>query len=70
MAKKPAKQDEYQARAREAGVKVRHIIDAASGEVTEVAENVENRINQKPVESSLIAMGVGLFLGLLLGGRR
>ena len=56
----------YTEKAREAGEKVRHVIDAATGEVSEIAENVEHRIQDKPVQSTLIALGVGLALGLLL----
>ena len=59
----------YTDKAREAGEKVRHVIDAATGEVSEIAENVEHRIQDKPVQSTLIALGAGLVLGLLLGRR-
>lgn len=56
-------------RAREAGAKVRHVIDGATGEVTEIAETVEAKINEKPVQSTLIALAAGVFLGMLLGRR-
>lgn len=56
-------------RAREAGSKVRHMIDDASGEVSEFAKTVEARIQEKPVQSTVIALGAGLLLGLLLNRR-
>jgi len=63
------KSDQYATQAREAGVKVRHIIDGAGSEVSHVAETVEARINEKPVQSTLVALAAGLFVGLLLGRR-
>lgn len=69
MKKKSLNQAAYEQKAREAGVKVRHVIDAASGEVTEVAEVVETRILEKPVQSTMIALGIGLVLGAILGRR-
>ena len=56
-------------KARDAGVKVRHVIDSATGEVTEIAEEVETRILQKPLQSSVIALGIGLLLGAIFGRR-
>lgn len=56
-------------KAREAGAKVRHVIDAATGEISEVAEKMEDRINAKPVPASLVALGVGVLLGMLIGRR-
>lgn len=56
-------------KARDAGVKVRHMIDAATGEISEVAEKMETRINAKPVPATLVALATGLFLGLLLRRR-
>lgn len=52
--------------ARQAGQKARHIIDGTTGEVTEFVETVETRVQQKPVQSSLIALGVGVLIGLFL----
>ncbi len=62
-------QDSYNEQARAAGVKVRQVIDAATGEVSEIAEVVETKIQQKPVQSTLIALAAGLFVGLLLRRR-
>ena len=69
MKKKTSNQTVYEQKAREAGVKVRHVIDAASGEITEVAEEVETRILEKPVQSTMIALGIGLVLGAIFGRR-
>jgi hypothetical protein len=69
MKKKVSSQATYEQKARDAGVKVRHVIDAASGEVTEFAEEVESRILKKPVESTMLALGIGLVLGAILGRR-
>ncbi len=69
MKKKSTNYANYEQKARDAGVKVRHVIDAASGEVTEIAEEVEGRILAKPVQSSMIALGIGLVLGAILGRR-
>ena len=69
MKKKPSSQEVYERKAREAGVKMRQVIDAASGEVTEVAEEVQTRILEKPVQSTMIALGVGFILGAILGRR-
>ncbi len=56
-------------RAREAGTKVRHLIDEASGEVREISTAIESRVNEKPMQSSLIALGAGFILGMLLSRR-
>lgn len=69
MAKECCPTDKYTAKAHEAGVKIRQVIDATTGEVSDVAETVEARIEQKPVQSTLIALGAGLILGLLLRRR-
>ncbi len=70
MKKRSSNQEVYERKAREAGVKMRHVIDAASGEVTEIAEEVESSILEKPVQSTMIALGIGLVLGAILSGRR
>lgn len=56
-------------RAREAGAKVRSMLDEASSEVSHVAQAVETRVNEKPMQSSLIALGIGFVLGALLSRR-
>jgi ElaB/YqjD/DUF883 family membrane-anchored ribosome-binding protein len=60
---------ELSEKAHEAGAKVRAIYDQASGEVRELSQNVEEHIYKKPVQSSLIALGAGVLLGLLLRRR-
>ena len=56
-------------KAHEAGTQVRAIYDHASEEVHEVAHHVEERIVARPLQSSLIALGAGVVLGLLLRRR-
>ena len=63
------KTDKYQEKAREAGIKVRKVIDATTGEVTEIAEEVEARILENPVQATVAALAVGFIVGLLLGRR-
>ncbi len=64
------KDDEYCATANKAGAKIRSLYEHANRDVHEAVERVDTHIHQKPVESSLIALGIGVALGLLLGGRR
>lgn len=56
-------------RAREAGAKVRNMLNDTSSEVSQLAHTVETRVNEKPVQSSLIALGIGFVLGALLSRR-
>lgn len=58
------------AAASRAGAKIRKLYDDAHDEVHDVVGRVDHHIHEKPVESTLIALGTGLLLGLLLGGRR
>ena len=62
-------EEKFRTRGREAGAKIRQVIDAASGEVSEVTEVLEERIQRKPVQSTLIALAGGVLLGLLLRRR-
>ncbi len=52
--------------ANKAGHKVRDFIDSASEELVHTTETVTTRIKDKPVQSSLIALGIGFMLGTLL----
>lgn len=52
--------------ANKAGTKVRHFIDSASDEFSHATESVSTQIKEKPVQSSLVALGVGFLLGALL----
>lgn len=51
--------------ANRAGRKVRNFIDSASSEATHVRDTVTHRIEDKPVQSALIALGAGFILGAL-----
>jgi len=52
--------------ANQAGRKVRGMIDTASDEITHASDRVSKEIHSNPVQSSLIALGVGVVLGALL----
>ena len=52
--------------ANQAGRKVRGMIDSAGDEVSHVGHRVSREIHTNPVQSSLIALGVGVVLGALL----
>jgi len=51
--------------ASKAGRTVRNYFDAACNEVTHGTETVTTQIRQKPVQSSMIALGLGFVLGAL-----
>ncbi len=68
-AKLKNKEDAYCAAANKAGSKIRALYQAASNEVHDRAESIEDQIHNKPVKAGLIALGVGLVLGALLGRR-
>ena len=59
-------QDELHDAANQAGRKVRGMLDSASGELSHAGEVVSKEIHTNPVQSSLIALGVGVVLGALL----
>jgi len=61
--------DDPRAVAHAAGEKLREVVDSAREETQDIAEATERRIKEKPVQSSLIALGVGLVLGALLRRR-
>ncbi|HYF23592.1 MAG TPA: DUF883 domain-containing protein [Caulobacteraceae bacterium] len=44
--------------------------DDASVRLDEAQRYIVERVQEKPIQSTLIAVGAGVFLGLLLGGRR
>lgn len=52
--------------ANEAGRKVRAIVHTASDEISHASEKVTGEIRSNPVRSSMIALGVGVLLGVLL----
>lgn len=59
-------QDELRYAASQAGRKVRGMLDSASGELSHAGGTVSKEIHANPVQSSLIALGVGVVLGALL----
>ncbi|MEQ1888477.1 MAG: hypothetical protein ABL951_04765 [Alphaproteobacteria bacterium] len=66
--KKPSDemQDELHDAANQAGRKVRDMLDSASEELSDAGDKVSREIHTNPVQSSLIALGVGVVLGALL----
>jgi len=51
--------------ANQAGKKVRSFINSASDEITHATDTVTTQVRQNPVQSSVIALGVGFLLGSL-----
>ena len=49
-----------------AGRKAKEIWGTASDEISQATDTVTTQIRKKPVQSSLIALGAGVILGLLL----
>lgn len=58
--------DDLQDAAHKAGATVRQLFDSASDELTHAKQAVSEQIHNKPVQSSLIALGAGVILGMLL----
>jgi len=52
--------------AHQAGEQARTFVGNAEQNVTEIAESVTSHIKENPIQSSLIAVAVGMFLGLAL----
>ncbi len=52
--------------ANQAGRRVRGMLDNAGDEITHAGNRVSKEIHTNPVQSSLIALGVGVVLGALL----
>lgn len=52
--------------ANSAGRKVRSAFNAASDEMSHVSDKVTAEIRTNPVQSSVIALGVGMLLGMLI----
>ncbi len=50
----------------EAGRKVRSYYETASGSVNELADKMQDEIKNNPMRSSLMALGAGFILGVLL----
>lgn len=58
--------DDLSARAGETGSKVRHLIDDASGSLKKGGDRLNQEVHNNPVRSSLLALGAGVAIGLLL----
>jgi ElaB/YqjD/DUF883 family membrane-anchored ribosome-binding protein len=58
--------DKASSYANEAGKKVRGVFDRTSDSVKGVTHTVTTEIKEKPIQSSLIALGAGYILGSLL----
>lgn len=58
-------QGDFADTARHAGQEVRRYFTTAVDKAEEVTHDVESRIRNKPVEATLIALGVGFLVGLL-----
>jgi ElaB/YqjD/DUF883 family membrane-anchored ribosome-binding protein len=52
--------------AESAGRRLRHVIDDAGQSISDATDKVTTQIRRNPVQSSLIALGAGVFLGALL----
>ncbi len=48
------------------GHKVREFVESANDEINRATKTVTAHINDKPVQSSLIALGIGYILGSLM----
>lgn len=57
--------DDLQTTARKAGSTVRSYINTARDEVTHAGEAVGSQIRTNPIQSSLIALGIGFIFGAL-----
>jgi len=58
--------DNLVAMSNRAGHKVRNFIDSASDEFTHASKTVTEHVHDKPMQSSLMALGIGFVLGILL----
>lgn len=65
---------ELHAAANQAGRTVRGLYNSASGEVCHATDKVTTEIRSNPIRSSVIALAVGVFFGVLFqsisGGRK
>jgi len=56
---------DFESTANNAGRKIREYFDTASDEITHAADTVTTQIRTKPIQSSMVALGVGFILGAL-----
>ncbi len=57
--------DDLRGTADRAGRKVRNFIDSTTHELSHAKDAVSSHVHEKPMQSSLIALGVGFLLGSL-----
>jgi ElaB/YqjD/DUF883 family membrane-anchored ribosome-binding protein len=57
--------DELRQAANKAGRRVRDLVETATDEIVHAKDTVTTQIRTKPVQSGLIALGVGFVLGAL-----
>ena len=57
--------DDLAVHANQAGKKLRDLVDNASGQMSEAGKKVSDEIQNNPVRSSAIALGIGFVLGAL-----
>lgn len=53
----------------EAGQRSREIIDSAEGELADIKKTAAAVIRKKPLQSGVLALGVGVLIGMLLRRR-
>ncbi len=58
--------EDIEVMARHAGSHVRDVVDNIEHHVSETTDTVMSSIKERPMQSSLIALGVGFVMGLLL----
>lgn len=58
--------DELESAAHRTGRSVREFLQAANDEISHASDVVTTRIHEKPVQSSAIALGIGVVLGAIL----
>lgn len=62
--------DDARTVANRAGQQARRVFFTAKDELGSAAETVTGQIRQRPLQATLVALGAGLVVGLLLRGRK
>jgi len=57
--------DDLEAVARRTGQQARHLADSAEHSLSDIGATVTHKIRNNPIQSSLIALGIGLTIGML-----
>jgi len=55
--------------AHQVGRELRALLDSAGDNLHDAGETITAKIRQKPVESTMVGLGIGALIGLLLGRR-